>query len=169
MQGKVVSHPTRGSAPAARQGFRGTQVLLEGDISASTALTASFTRGSCPVPHFLVSFRKQPPRISSKVYDQMAPKSILITGCSSRGIGAALALALARRSHHIFATAQNPTRIPEEISSLSNVTVLPAGADDTGFCGLVDWEAWARCKCEHLWRRVNMAWVCRSSTAPQTL
>lgn len=55
----------------------------------------------------------------------MAPKTVLITGCSSGGIGAAIASVLARQSHHVFATARNVTKIPEELASLPNVTVLP--------------------------------------------
>lgn len=49
-------------------------------------------------------------------------KRILITGCSADGIGAALALALARKGHHIFATARKLSKIPESLVSLSNVT-----------------------------------------------
>lgn len=52
-------------------------------------------------------------------------KSIIITGCSEGGIGAALALALAKRGHHVFATARDSLRVPQEVSSLPNVTVLP--------------------------------------------
>lgn len=55
----------------------------------------------------------------------MPPKSILITGCSRGGIGAALALNLAKAGHHVFATARTPSKIPEELSVLSNVTVVP--------------------------------------------
>ncbi|KAI0471518.1 oxidoreductase [Xylariaceae sp. FL0804] len=51
-------------------------------------------------------------------------KSILVTGCSAHGIGAALALVLARRGHHVFATARDPARVPEALSSLANVDVL---------------------------------------------
>ena len=54
----------------------------------------------------------------------MPEKSILVTGCSAGGIGEALALALATRGHHVFATARNPENVPEALSSLSNVTVL---------------------------------------------
>ncbi|CAJ2507915.1 Uu.00g091010.m01.CDS01 [Anthostomella pinea] len=61
----------------------------------------------------------------------MSPaKSILVTGCSADGIGAAIALALARRGHHVFATARNPAKIPESLSSLTNVTVLPLDVAD---------------------------------------
>lgn len=50
----------------------------------------------------------------------MHPKSILVTGCSAGGIGEELALALAKRGHHIFATARNPAKVPETISSLTS-------------------------------------------------
>lgn len=59
-----------------------------------------------------------------------AAKSILITGCSAGGIGAALALVLAQRGHHIFATARNVDKIPEALKVLSNVTVLPIDVAD---------------------------------------
>ncbi|RLM01934.1 hypothetical protein CFD26_108407 [Aspergillus turcosus] len=52
------------------------------------------------------------------------PKTILITGCSANSIGAALALTLAKRGHHIFATARSPAKIPSPLSTLSNVTLL---------------------------------------------
>lgn len=51
-------------------------------------------------------------------------KTVLITGCSSQGIGAALALGIAKRGHTVFATARNPAKIPSELTSLSNVQVL---------------------------------------------
>ncbi|KAL1878229.1 hypothetical protein Daus18300_002146 [Diaporthe australafricana] len=54
----------------------------------------------------------------------MSTKSILVTGCSAGGIGDALALALALQGHHVFATARNPAKVPETLSSLSKVTVL---------------------------------------------
>ncbi|CAJ2500715.1 Uu.00g035680.m01.CDS01 [Anthostomella pinea] len=61
----------------------------------------------------------------------MSPtKSVLVTGCSADGIGAATALALARRGHHVFATARNPAKIPKTLSSLTNVTVLPLDVAD---------------------------------------
>ncbi|XDG08075.1 hypothetical protein ABKA04_007690 [Annulohypoxylon sp. FPYF3050] len=50
-------------------------------------------------------------------------KSILVTGCSADGIGAAIALVLAKRGHHVFATARNTAKIPEALSSLSNVAL----------------------------------------------
>lgn len=54
----------------------------------------------------------------------MSLKSILVTGCSAGGIGAAIALLLARKGHHVFATARNTSKLSEELTTLSNVTVL---------------------------------------------
>ncbi|KAI5857353.1 NAD(P)-binding protein [Durotheca rogersii] len=54
----------------------------------------------------------------------MSPKTILVTGCSAGGIGAAVAHALAKRKHHVFATARTVAKIPSELSGLDNVTVL---------------------------------------------
>lgn len=61
----------------------------------------------------------------------MSLKSILLTGCSAGGLGAAIALALAKRGHHVFATARNISKIPEELTSLENVTVLSLDVLDT--------------------------------------
>lgn len=54
----------------------------------------------------------------------MPLKSVLVTGCSAGGIGAAIALLLARNGHHVFATARNTSKLPEDLTTLSNVTVL---------------------------------------------
>lgn len=51
-------------------------------------------------------------------------KTILVTGCSAGGIGAAVALELAKLNHHVYATARNTSKISAKLSSLSNVTVL---------------------------------------------
>ncbi|KAL4816908.1 hypothetical protein BDW67DRAFT_175178 [Aspergillus spinulosporus] len=53
-------------------------------------------------------------------------KTILITGCSANGVGSALALALAKHpdNHHVFATARSVHKIPKDLSSFPNVTVL---------------------------------------------
>ncbi|PYH38148.1 SDR family oxidoreductase [Aspergillus neoniger CBS 115656] len=59
------------------------------------------------------------------------PKTILITGCSAHGIGAALALTLARQGHFIFATARNTSKIPERLSALENVQVLSLDVTDS--------------------------------------
>lgn len=61
----------------------------------------------------------------------MALKSILITGCSAGGIGGAVAIALAKQGHHIFATARNPSKIAAEVMALSNVTVLTLDVTST--------------------------------------
>lgn len=60
----------------------------------------------------------------------MKPQTILITGCSAHGIGAALAHSLANRGHHIFATARSPSKIPSTLALLSNVTVVPLDVTD---------------------------------------
>ncbi|KAI1313518.1 NAD(P)-binding protein [Xylaria venustula] len=49
-------------------------------------------------------------------------KSILITGCSASGIGAAVGITLARHGHYIFATARNTAEIPETLSRLENTS-----------------------------------------------
>lgn len=51
-------------------------------------------------------------------------KTILITGCSAGGIGAALANALAQAGHTVFATARDASKIPTALSSYPNVKVL---------------------------------------------
>ncbi|GMG07353.1 unnamed protein product [Aspergillus oryzae var. brunneus] len=59
-----------------------------------------------------------------------SPKTILITGCSAHGIGAALAIKLAEQGHFIFATARTIRKIPESITSLANVHPLPLDVTD---------------------------------------
>ncbi|KAI3323717.1 NAD(P)-binding protein [Xylariaceae sp. AK1471] len=61
----------------------------------------------------------------------MSSKSILVTGCSVGGIGAAIAINLARHGHTVFATARNTSKIPEELSRLPNVTVIPLDVSST--------------------------------------
>lgn len=51
-------------------------------------------------------------------------KTVLITGCSQGGIGAALALEYQQRGYHVFATTRNTKKIPSSVSSQSNVTSL---------------------------------------------
>ncbi|KAI1127995.1 NAD(P)-binding protein [Nemania abortiva] len=61
----------------------------------------------------------------------MAPKTVLVTGCSAGGIGAALAATLAKHGHFVIATARNTSKIPAELSSLSNVQVVPLDVSST--------------------------------------
>jgi NAD(P)-dependent dehydrogenase (short-subunit alcohol dehydrogenase family) len=58
-------------------------------------------------------------------------RTILITGCSAQGIGAVLALTLAKQGHHVFATARDTSKIPSELSSLPNVSVLALDVSST--------------------------------------
>lgn len=54
----------------------------------------------------------------------MAPKSVLITGCSAGGIGFALAEEFQRRGLHVFATARTRSKTGN-IENLPNVTFIP--------------------------------------------
>ena len=54
----------------------------------------------------------------------MAPKSVLITGCSKSGIGSALAFELQRRGLRVIATARNTAKIDPELVKLPNVELL---------------------------------------------
>lgn len=51
-------------------------------------------------------------------------KTILVTGCSAGGVGAALAIALATKGHCVFATARNLSKIPPALVNLPTVTTL---------------------------------------------
>lgn len=51
-------------------------------------------------------------------------KSVLVTGCSAGGIGAALAEAFHSKGYYVFATARTPSKIPKSLSDAKNVTVL---------------------------------------------
>jgi 1-acylglycerone phosphate reductase len=53
----------------------------------------------------------------------MAPKTVLITGCSDAGIGSALGLVLQKRGYHVFASARTPSKMTW-IQNLPNITPL---------------------------------------------
>ena len=54
----------------------------------------------------------------------MAPKSVLITGCSAGGIGFALAEEFQVRGFHVFVTARTRSKT-SNIENLPNVTFIP--------------------------------------------
>lgn len=58
-------------------------------------------------------------------------KTILITGCSAGGIGAALAHTIASQGHNVYATARNTSKIPTELSKLANVTIVQLDVTST--------------------------------------
>jgi 1-acylglycerone phosphate reductase len=51
-------------------------------------------------------------------------KSVLITGCSTGGIGSSLALSFANHNHLVFATARNISKISPKLADHPNVRVL---------------------------------------------
>ena len=51
-------------------------------------------------------------------------KSVLITGCSAGGAGAALAHSFQKRNYLVIATTRNPSKIPKTLTSLPNVITL---------------------------------------------
>lgn len=51
-------------------------------------------------------------------------KTVLITGCSTGGIGAGLAEVFREKGYHVFATARTPSKIPMSLAEAPNVTVL---------------------------------------------
>lgn len=53
----------------------------------------------------------------------MAPKSVLITGCSDDGIGYGLALAFQKQGYQVFATARDLNKMTK-LKDLPNVTTL---------------------------------------------
>ncbi|KAI1427714.1 oxidoreductase [Xylaria sp. FL1777] len=61
----------------------------------------------------------------------MATKTILVTGCSAGGIGGAVAIALAKRGHHVIATARDTSKIAPELSELPNVSILQLDISST--------------------------------------
>ncbi|ROV97082.1 hypothetical protein VMCG_07541 [Cytospora schulzeri] len=61
----------------------------------------------------------------------MVKKNVLVTGCSAGGLGYALAKAFYNAGLHVFATARDPTKVPEPTED----TRTPTERDDHG-----EWE-----------------------------
>ncbi|KAI1781288.1 hypothetical protein F4818DRAFT_398624 [Hypoxylon cercidicola] len=55
----------------------------------------------------------------------MFSKTILVTGCSGGGIG------MVKRNRHVFVTARNTSKIPQELSSSPNVTIIQLDVSST--------------------------------------
>ncbi|KAJ6007492.1 short-chain dehydrogenase [Penicillium herquei] len=53
----------------------------------------------------------------------MAPKTVLITGCSDDGIGYGLALTFQKQGYHVFVTARNVEKMTK-LNGLPNVSIL---------------------------------------------
>jgi 1-acylglycerone phosphate reductase len=51
-------------------------------------------------------------------------KTVLITGCSAGGIGAALAEVFHENGYHVFATARTTSKISKSLAESANVSVL---------------------------------------------
>jgi 1-acylglycerone phosphate reductase len=51
-------------------------------------------------------------------------KSVLVTGCSAGGIGAAFAASYQKRGYRVFATARTTSKIDPTFASLPNVEIL---------------------------------------------
>ncbi|KAH7077762.1 hypothetical protein BKA63DRAFT_271518 [Paraphoma chrysanthemicola] len=63
--------------------------------------------------------------------DNKRQKTCLVTGCSSGGVGAAIAEAFAHHGYHVFATARTPSKIPQTLHTSPNVTVLTLDVTST--------------------------------------
>jgi NAD(P)-dependent dehydrogenase (short-subunit alcohol dehydrogenase family) len=60
-----------------------------------------------------------------------ATPTVLITGCSDGGLGAALAEAFARRGFHVLATLRDPSKAAGLASCPGHIEVLPLDVTDT--------------------------------------
>ncbi|KAK6499985.1 hypothetical protein TWF481_010342 [Arthrobotrys musiformis] len=58
-------------------------------------------------------------------------RSALITGCSAGGIGASLAQSLVKSGYLVFASARNTNKIPEALSSRSDVVLVELDVTST--------------------------------------
>jgi 1-acylglycerone phosphate reductase len=76
--------------------------------------------------HSLTSFNRNLPIPVLR----MAPKTVLITGCSAGGIGHALALAFQKRGYTVFATARSVQKMAD-LEQLPNVHLLALDVTST--------------------------------------
>ena len=51
-------------------------------------------------------------------------KTVLVTGCSAGGIGAAVCEEFLSKGYHVFATARTTSKIPKSLTEAANVTVM---------------------------------------------
>ena len=58
-------------------------------------------------------------------------RTVLVTGCSAGGVGAALAEVFRAKGYHVYATARTPSKVPESLHSASNVAVLALDVTST--------------------------------------
>lgn len=79
---------------------------------------------SVRIPTRLLHHYRTSSTMTSKPTIVPTKKTVLITGCSAGGIGAALADAFHQKGYHVFATARTPSKIPETLSRSPNVTVI---------------------------------------------
>ena len=55
---------------------------------------------------------------------EIAPESVLITGCSAGGIGSGIAIEFEKQGLHVFATARDEKKLTH-LKALANFTILP--------------------------------------------
>jgi len=85
-------------------------------------------------PHVTLQCHSRPtawPHLYSAMASPATTPTVLITGCSDGGLGAALAEAFARRGFHVLATLRDPSKAPVLASRPGLIDVLPLDVTDT--------------------------------------
>lgn len=78
----------------------------------------------CKVAHYSYRRSQGRPHLSfDSVSLLIALRSVLVTGCSAGGIGAALCKEFQKHGLHVFATVRTPSKVGD-IAKLPNVTVV---------------------------------------------